>query len=207
MVSPAVPCESCSSSAAPRSSGQGQDSAPFRQTRRGKARIVIIPTASSFQDEVVAALGRCSPGSAPGARSSTPQAEPTARASSRPWTRPPASSRSGGNQLKLSQIFAGDGVRRGDPARHRRGAVARRDLGGASIMAEFMISLGDDRSRRASLQPAHARARPARRRRRRPALRPTSALRPPDVDRRSSPNLIGIGIDGDTAIGSPTIAS
>jgi cyanophycinase len=64
---------------------------------------------------------------------------------------------SGGNQLKLSQIFAGTACGEAILRAHRRGAVVGGTSAGASIMSEFMISLGDEsRHAAAAHQPAHA---------------------------------------------------
>jgi cyanophycinase len=108
---------------------------------------------------------------------------------------------SGGSQLKLSQRFPGTPLGEALHRAHDRGAVIGGTSAGASIMSQFMISMGDEgitpRQRHSQLsaglgllegviidQHFGQRSRYGR-------LLSTVA---------GSPNLIGIGIDEDTAI-------
>ncbi len=177
----------------------------FVKLAGGKAaKIVVIPTASSFQDEVVEAytevFGRH--GAAVSAvvnPASRVEAENPALVAA--LDEATGIFMSGGNQLKLSQLFtgtpAGDAILRA----RDRGAVIGGTSAGASIMSEFMISLGDEgvTPRQRTTQLTHGLA----------------LLRGVIVDQHfgqrqrygrlmsivaSSPNLIGIGIDEDTAL-------
>jgi cyanophycinase len=169
-----------------------------------RARIVIIPTASSFQDEVVDAytevftrLG------APHLSVVNPQDRADARAPDAVALIEQATGvfMSGGSQLKLSQRLTGTPLGEAILRAHDRGAVVGGTSAGASIMSEFMISMGDEgitpRQRTSQLsaglglisgviidQHFGQRARYGR-------LMSMVA---------GSPNLIGIGIDEDTAI-------
>jgi cyanophycinase len=169
-----------------------------------KARIVLIPTASSFQDEVTAAYTEVF------TRLGAP--EPSVV---NPKTRQDAGDEasvallddatgvfmSGGSQLKLSQRFPGTPLGDALHRAHERGAVIAGTSAGASIMSQFMISMGDEgitpRQRHSQLsaglgllegviidQHFGERARYGR-------LLSVVA---------GSPSLLGIGIDEDTAI-------
>jgi cyanophycinase len=169
-----------------------------------RAKIVVIPTASSFQDEVVAAYTEVFTrhGAAQIAVVNPPDrlaADEAALAA----VIDDASGifMSGGNQLKLAQVFAGTAAGDAISRAHARGAVVSGTSAGASIMSEFMISLGDEgvTPRQRSTQLTHG----------------LGLLTGVIVDQHfaqrqrygrlmsivaSSPNLIGIGIDEDTAI-------
>ncbi|SES38956.1 cyanophycinase [Pedococcus cremeus] len=169
-----------------------------------RSRIVIIPTASSFQDEVVAAytevftrLGATDLSVVnPETRVDADDAEAVALID-----RATGVFMSGGSQLKLSQRLPGTPLGDALHRAHGRGAVIGGTSAGASIMSQFMISMGDEgitpRQRHSQLsaglglldgviidQHFGQRARYGR-------LMSMVA---------ASPNLIGIGIDEDTAI-------
>ena len=169
-----------------------------------RARIVLIPTASGFQREVVAAytevfqrLGAPPPAVVnPVDRRAA--GDPAVIAALEDAT---GVFMTGGSQLKLSQVLPGTAAGKAIHAAHDRGAVIAGTSAGASIMSDFMISLGDE-----GLTPKQR----------------TSQISQglgllPDViidqhfGQRSrygrlmsvtaaSPNLIGIGIDENTAI-------
>jgi cyanophycinase len=167
------------------------------------ARIVVIPTASSFPDEAVRSY------TAIFSRFGAAEVA-TVNPLSRPAASDPALVKAidnatgvfmtGGNQLKLAQLFVGTPLAEAIARAHARGAVVAGTSAGASIMSRFMISLGAD-----GVTP------------RQRAGRLTSGLGLlPGVivdqhfDQRarygrlmamvaSSPDLIGIGIDEDTA--------
>jgi len=106
----------------------------------------------------------------------------------------------GGNQLKLAQLFVGTPLADAIIRAHERGAVVAGTSAGASIMSSFMISLGAD-----GVTP----------RQRSSQLTSGLGLLPGVIidqhfDQRarygrlmslvaSSPNLLGVGIDEDTA--------
>ena len=169
-----------------------------------RSRIVIIPTASSFQDEVVEAytevftrlgaqhLSVVNPEDRQEAHD--PQAVGLIDQATGIFM-------SGGSQLKLSQRLPGTPLGEAIHRAHDRGAVVGGTSAGASIMSQFMISMGDEgitpRQRHSQLsaglgllegviidQHFGQRARYGR-------LMSMVA---------GSPNLIGIGIDEDTAI-------
>ena len=169
-----------------------------------RSRIVIIPTASSFQDEVVSAyrevFGRL------GAHDVS-VVNPEHRLDAHDETAVALIDEatgvfmSGGSQLKLSQRLPGTPLGEALHRAHDRGAVVGGTSAGASIMSQFMISMGDEgitpRQRHSQLsaglgllegviidQHFGQRARYGR-------LMSMVA---------GSPNLIGIGIDEDTAI-------
>jgi cyanophycinase len=169
-----------------------------------RSRIVIIPTASSFQDEVVEAyaevfnrLGATEMSVVnPETRLDAHDEEAVALID-----RATGIFMSGGSQLKLSQRFPGTPLGDALHRAHDRGAVIGGTSAGASIMSQFMISMGDEgitpRQRHSQLsaglgllegviidQHFGQRSRYGR-------LLSTVA---------GSPNLIGIGIDEDTAI-------
>ncbi len=111
------------------------------------ARLVIIPTASSFQSEVVAAYTE-----AFGRFGATEIAvvNPSSRdqrahsAEIEALDSATGIFMSGGNQLVLSQYFTGTPLGEAIHRAHRRGAVIGGTSAGASIMSEFMIALGQD---------------------------------------------------------------
>ena len=169
-----------------------------------RSRIVIIPTASSFQDEVVEAytevftrlgaqhLSVVNPEDRQEAHD--PQAVGLIDQATGIFM-------SGGSQLKLSQRLPGTPLGEAIHRAHDRGAVVGGTSAGASIMSQFMISMGDEgitpRQRNSQLsaglgliegviidQHFGQRARYGR-------LLSMVA---------GSPHLIGIGIDEDTAI-------
>src|SRR6478735_3171921 len=169
-----------------------------------RARIVLIPTASSFQDEVIDAyrevftrLGAPDPVVVnPQDRQAAHDPELVAKLDGATGI-----FMSGGSQLKLSQRLPGTPLGAALHRAHARGAVIGGTSAGASIMSQFMISMGDEgitpRQRHSQLsaglglldgviidQHFAQRARYGR-------LMSMVA---------ASPNLIGIGIDEDTAI-------
>jgi cyanophycinase len=169
-----------------------------------KARIVVIPTASSFPDEVAAAYTDVF------TRLGAP--EPTIdNPRDRSASEDPALVEllddatgifmSGGSQLKLSQRFPGTPLGDALHRAHARGAVVGGTSAGASIMSQFMISMGDEgitpRQRHSQLSAG------------------LGLLEGVIIDQHfaqrsrygrlmsmvaASPSLIGIGIDEDTAI-------
>ena len=169
-----------------------------------RARIVVVPTASSFQDEVAEAytdvftrLG------APAPAVVNPQERTDAHDEEAVALLDEATGifMTGGSQLKLSQRFPGTPLGDAIHRAHERGAVVGGTSAGASIMSRFMISIGDEgitpRQRHSQLsaglgllegviidQHFGQRARYGR-------LMSMVA---------ASPSLIGIGIDEDTAI-------
>ena len=112
-----------------------------------RARIVVIPTASTFPDEAVETyttiLTRL------GAMEVVAVAPPP-RPARAPETMVQAIDNAtgvfmtGGNQLKLSQLFVGTPLAEALARAHARGAVVAGTSAGASIMSQFMISLGAD---------------------------------------------------------------
>jgi cyanophycinase len=169
-----------------------------------RANIVVIPTASSFQDEVTDSytevftrLGAPAPKVVnPGSRQEAHDPEAVALLDGATGI-----FMSGGSQLKLSQRFPGTPLGEALHRAHDRGAVIGGTSAGASIMSRFMISMGDEgitpRQRHSQLsaglgllegviidQHFAQRARYGR-------LMSMVA---------ASPDLIGIGIDEDTAI-------
>jgi cyanophycinase len=169
-----------------------------------RARIVLIPTASSFEDEVVASYREVF------TRLGAPDIEvvnPPTRASAQDedlvalLDQATGIFMSGGSQLKLSQRFPGTPLGEALARAHDRGAVIGGTSAGASIMSQFMISMGEEgvtpRQRYGQLtaglglidgviidQHFAQRSRYGR-------LMSMVA---------ASPNLIGVGIDEDTAI-------
>jgi cyanophycinase len=169
-----------------------------------KARIVLIPTASSFQDEVTAAytevftrLG------APKPSVVNPQSRQDASDEAAVALLDDATGvfMSGGSQLKLSQRFPGTPLGDALHRAHERGAVIAGTSAGASIMSQFMISMGEEgitpRQRHSQLSAG------------------LGLLEGVIIDQHfaqrsrygrlmsmvaASPSLIGIGIDEDTAI-------
>ncbi len=168
-----------------------------------KARIVVIPTASSFPDAafetyttIFTRLG------APDVVSVDPPLRPTAADGSLVQAVDNATGvfMTGGNQLKLSQRLVGTPLADAIARAHARGAVVAGTSAGASIMSQFMISLGSD-----GVTP----------RQRTGQLTSGLGLLPGVIvdqhfDERArygrlmalvagSPNLLGMGIDEDTA--------
>jgi cyanophycinase len=169
-----------------------------------RSRIVLIPTASSFEEEVVTAytevftrLG------APEPAVVNPQHRLDAHDDKAVALIDQATGvfMSGGSQLKLSQRFPGTPLGDALHRAHDRGAVVGGTSAGASIMSQFMISMGDEgvtpRQRQSQLSAG------------------LGLLEGVIIDQHfgqrsrygrlmamvaSSPNLIGIGIDEDTAI-------
>lgn len=169
-----------------------------------RSRIVLIPTASGYQDEVAAAytevftrLGAPAPvvvNPADRRAAGDPELVAAIDAATGIFM-------TGGSQLKLSQIFPGTDAGKAIHAAYDRGAVVAGTSAGASIMSDFMISMGDEgltpkqRSSQISQglgllpdviidQHFGQRSRYAR------LMSVTAA----------SPNLIGLGIDENTAI-------
>lgn len=169
-----------------------------------RSRIVIIPTASSFQDEVVDAYTEVFTRLGASEFSVVnPQDRQEAHDPGAVGVIDQATGifMSGGSQLKLSQRFPGTPLGQAIHRAHERGAVVGGTSAGASIMSQFMISMGDEgitpRQRHSQLsaglgliegviidQHFGQRARYGR-------LMSMVA---------GSPHLIGIGIDEDTAI-------
>lgn len=168
------------------------------------SRIVLIPTASSFQAEVVAAYTEVL------TRLGVPEVtvvNPGSRAEARDPEAAAAIDNatgifvSGGSQLRLSQFLPGTPLGDALHRAHSRGAVVAGTSAGASIMSEFMISMGDE-----GITPVQ----------RTSQLSAGLGLLPNViVDQHfgqrsrygrlmsvvaSSPHLLGIGIDEDTAI-------
>jgi len=168
-----------------------------------KARIVVIPTASSLPHEAVATyraifnrLG------APDVVTVDPPSRPAAKDEALVHAIDNATGifMTGGNQLKLAQRFVGTPLADAISQAHRRGAVVAGTSAGASIMSRFMISLGADgvtpRQRAGQLTSGLG-------------LLP-GAIVDQHFDQRArygrlmalvagSPDLLGIGIDEDTA--------
>jgi cyanophycinase len=169
-----------------------------------RARIVLIPTASSFQDEVTEAytevftrLG------APAPVVVNPQSRQESHDDALVALVDEATGvfMSGGSQLKLSQRFPGTPLGEALHRAHERGAVVGGTSAGASIMSQFMISMGDEgitpRQRHSQLSAG------------------LGLLEGVIIDQHfaqrsrygrlmsmvaASPSLIGVGIDEDTAI-------
>ena len=107
----------------------------------------------------------------------------------------------GGNQLKLSAIINGTRVRRRDQGTPTRAAST---IGGTSAGASFqsshMVAFGTGGATPKQRMTQLAAGLGLRRGlRHRPALRPAQPLRPAADARRPVPNLLGIGVDEDTA--------
>ena len=111
------------------------------------ARVVVVPTASSVPDEMVAmyteVFGRI------GVTSVTAVA-PVNRlhgddpALIGPLTRATGVFMTGGNQLKLAQVLTGTPVGRAIHAAYDRGCVVAGTSAGASVVSSHMISMGDE---------------------------------------------------------------
>ncbi|PKW25290.1 cyanophycinase [Phycicoccus duodecadis] len=169
-----------------------------------KARLVVIPTASSYQDDVAAAytqvFGRIGVARVevvnPADREEARDAAAVARVDDATGV-----FISGGSQLRLSQVFPGTPLGDAIHRAHDRGCVVGGTSAGASIMSDFMISMGEEgvtpRQRASQLsaglgllpgvvvdQHFDQRARYG---------RLMSVIAP-------SPHLLGVGIDENTAI-------
>lgn len=169
-----------------------------------RSRLVLIPTASSFQDEVVASytevftrLG------APGVAVVNPASRTDADDPALVAIVDDATGvfMSGGSQLRLSQLLPGTPLGAALHRAHERGAVVGGTSAGASIMSDFMISMGDEgvtpRQRASQLSAGLGLV--------------TGVVVDQHFDQRSrygrlmsviapSPHLLGLGIDEDTAI-------
>ena len=168
-----------------------------------KARIVVIPTASSLADEVLETYASVFSrlGAAEVVAVDPPsRRDATAEALVQAIDHATGVFMTGGNQLKLSQRFVGTPLADAVSRAHARGAVVAGTSAGASIMSQFMISLGAD-----GVTP----------RQRTGQLTSGLGLLPGVIvdqhfDQRArygrlmsmvagSPNLLGMGIDEDTA--------
>ena len=169
-----------------------------------RARLVLVPTASSFQDEVVSSytevftrLG------APDVRVVNPATREDAHDPDAVAALDAATGIfiSGGSQLRLSQVFPGTPVGDAIHRAHDRGCVVGGTSAGASIMSDFMISMGEE-----GVTP---------RQRASQVTAGLGLLRGVVVDQHfdqrsrygrllsviaTSPHLLGIGIDEDTAV-------
>jgi cyanophycinase len=112
-----------------------------------RARLVLIPTASSFQDEVVASytevftrLG------APGVQVVNPATRAESHDPDLVALVDDATGifMSGGSQLRLSQLLPGTPLGEALHRAHDRGAVVGGTSAGASAVSEHMIAFGDD---------------------------------------------------------------
>jgi cyanophycinase len=168
-----------------------------------RARVVVIPTASAFAEDAVAAyrdvFARLGVDSIvavdPGSRAAASDPDLVAQVDAATGV-----FMTGGNQLKLSQYVVGTPLGEAILRAHRRGAVVAGTSAGASIMSLFMISMGEE-----GVTP----------RQRASQLTAGLGLLPDVVvdqhfDQRArygrllsivatSPNLLGLGIDEDTA--------
>ncbi|MEP6797819.1 MAG: cyanophycinase [Lapillicoccus sp.] len=113
-----------------------------------QSRIVIIPTASSFVDEVIDGYTAVFTRLRAGADIQVVHTDSRVGAGD-----PGLVARienatgvffTGGSQLKLSQYYVGTAVGEAIHAAYRRGTVIGGTSAGASIMSRFMISLGDE---------------------------------------------------------------
>lgn len=169
-----------------------------------RSRLVVIPAASSVQEEVVASYREAFTRlGAPTVDVVNPQTRESAHDESAVALLERATGvfMTGGSQLRLSQLLPGTPVGDALHRAHDRGCVVGGTSAGASIMSDFMISMGDE-----GLTP----------RQRRSQLSAGLGLLPGVVvdqhfDQRTrygrllsvvapSPNLLGIGIDENTAI-------
>ncbi len=169
-----------------------------------RARLVLVPTASSFQDEVVDSytevftrLGAPGVGVVnPATRQDSHDPELVARIDGATGI-----FLSGGSQLRLSQLLPGTPLGEALHRAHDRGAVVGGTSAGASIMSDFMISMGEEgvtpRQRASQISAGLGLVR--------------GVVVDQHFDQRSrygrlmsviapSPHLLGIGIDEDTAI-------
>jgi cyanophycinase len=169
-----------------------------------RSRLVVIPTASSFQSEVVDSYRQVF------GRFGVEAIDVVNPQSRREAHDPDAVSlldeatgifMSGGSQLRLSQFFPGTPLGDALHRAHARGAVVAGTSAGASIMSEFMISMGDE-----GITPVQRGSQ---------ISAGIGLLKGVVVDQHfaqrsrygrllsvvaASPSLLGIGIDEDTAI-------
>jgi cyanophycinase len=169
-----------------------------------RSRLVLVPTASSFQDEVVdsytEAFTRLG---APGVSVVNPATRAEAHDPDLMALVDDATGVfiSGGSQLRLSQLLPGTPLGEALHRAHDRGAVIGGTSAGASIMSDFMISMGDEgimpRQRASQISAGLGLVR--------------GVVVDQHFDQRSrygrlmsviapSPHLLGIGIDEDTAM-------
>lgn len=169
-----------------------------------QARVVVIPTASSVPDEAFETYANVF--KRLGAREIVavdPRSRPDANAEALVEAIDDATGvfMTGGNQLKLSQRFVGTPLANAVFQAHARGAVVAGTSAGASVMSQFMISLGADGAtpRQRSGQVTSGLG-----------LLP-GVIVDQHFDQRArygrlmsmvagSPNLLGMGIDEDTAV-------
>lgn len=113
-----------------------------------KARVVVVPTASSFVDEVVETYTRVFTRLHASVEVSVVHVESRQEAADPELVERMASATgiffSGGSQLKLSQYYPGTPVGDAVHAAYQRGVVVGGTSAGASIMSRFMISMGDE---------------------------------------------------------------
>lgn len=167
------------------------------------ANIVIIPTASSVPDEVVSVYSTVF--SRLGVQEIGAVNPPSRSASSDPdlvdrIDQATGVFLSGGNQLRLSQLIVGTPMGEALLRAYQRGAVIAGTSAGASIMSQFMISMGEEgvtpRQRSSQLTVGLGLL--------------TGVIVDQHFDQRArygrlmslvagSPSLLGIGIDEDTA--------
>jgi cyanophycinase len=169
-----------------------------------RARLVVVPTASSFQDEVTASYTEVF------TRLGAPSVD-VVNPATRAEAHDPALVAlvdsatgvfmSGGSQLRLSQMLPGTPLGDALHRAHERGTVIGGTSAGASIMSDFMISMGEEgvtpRQRASQMSAGLGLVR--------------GVVVDQHFDQRSrygrlmsviapSPHLLGIGIDEDTAI-------
>jgi cyanophycinase len=112
------------------------------------SRIVLIPTASSFVDEVVQTYSSVFTRLRAGGDIEVVHAPSRAAAHDAALVEKLARATgvfiSGGSQLKLGQYLVGTPVDQAIHDAYRRGAVIAGTSAGASILSRFMISLGDE---------------------------------------------------------------
>lgn len=112
-----------------------------------KARLVIIPTASSVPDEVVSVYSTVFSRLGVGEIDSV---NPSSRSASGDEDLVAVIDQatgiflSGGNQLRLSQLLVGTPLGDALVRAYQRGAVIAGTSAGASMMSQFMISMGDE---------------------------------------------------------------
>lgn len=170
---------------------------------RGKARIVVVPTASSVEPEM--ALVYTDAFTRLGAAEVTTVRPTSRRSADDPELAAVTSGATGifmtgGNQLKLSQWVTGTALGNALVAAHRRGAAVGGTSAGASVMSSHMISLGGE-----GITPRHREAQ---------LTVGLGILEGVVIDQHfdqrarygrlmavvaGSPSLLGIGIDEDTA--------
>lgn len=112
-----------------------------------RSRLVLVPSASSFQDEVVASYAAVFTRlGAPAVQVVNPADRTEAHDPDLVALVDDATGIfiSGGSQLRLSQIFPGTPVGDAIHRAHDRGCVVGGTSAGASIMSDYMISMGDE---------------------------------------------------------------